>query len=117
MPGEIGRRNGRDSIEIETSHGLCVSATTTAVVTAAGRSTGQIDAALAADNRTLARNAYLTDEASKGFVIDNQLAGKVQTGGAQLLEQADGVDQVEMAIEGGQQQRGQPKLRVIGDAP
>ncbi|WP_323980881.1 TonB-dependent siderophore receptor [Aeromonas media] len=41
------------------------------------------NAALAADNRTLARNAYLTDEASKGFVIDNQLAGKVQTGGAQ----------------------------------
>ncbi|WP_429170634.1 TonB-dependent siderophore receptor [Aeromonas rivipollensis] len=41
------------------------------------------NAALAADNRTLARNAYLTDEASKGFVIDNQLAGKVQTGVAQ----------------------------------
>lgn len=41
------------------------------------------NAALAADNRTLARNAYLTDETSKGFVIDNQLAGKVQTGGAQ----------------------------------
>ncbi|WP_429039332.1 TonB-dependent siderophore receptor [Aeromonas media] len=41
------------------------------------------NAALAADNRTLARNAYLTDEASRGFVIDNQLAGKVQTGGAQ----------------------------------
>ncbi|MCH7373191.1 MULTISPECIES: TonB-dependent siderophore receptor [Aeromonas] len=41
------------------------------------------NAALAADNRTLARNAYLTDEHSKGFVIDNQLAGKVQTGAAQ----------------------------------
>lgn len=41
------------------------------------------NAALAADNRTLARNAYLTDEASKGFVIDNQLAGKVMTGLAQ----------------------------------
>ena len=41
------------------------------------------NAALAADNRTLARNAYLTDEASKGFVIDNQLAGKVMTGPAQ----------------------------------
>ena len=41
------------------------------------------NAALAADNRTVARNAYLTDEASKGFVIDNQLAGKVQTGPAQ----------------------------------
>ncbi|MDM5059609.1 TonB-dependent siderophore receptor [Aeromonas rivipollensis] len=41
------------------------------------------NAALAADNRTLARNAYLTDEHSKGFVIDNQLAGKVQIGEAQ----------------------------------
>ncbi|HCH53034.1 MAG TPA: TonB-dependent siderophore receptor [Aeromonas sp.] len=41
------------------------------------------NAALAADNRTLARNAYLTDEASKGFVIDNQLAGKVMMGPAQ----------------------------------
>ncbi|WP_338892122.1 TonB-dependent siderophore receptor [Aeromonas rivipollensis] len=41
------------------------------------------NAALAADNRTLTRNAYLTDEASKGFVIDNQLAGKVMTGPAQ----------------------------------
>ncbi|HHQ4929253.1 TPA: TonB-dependent siderophore receptor [Aeromonas hydrophila] len=41
------------------------------------------NAALAADNRTLARNAYLTDEESRGFVIDNQLAGKVQTGKAQ----------------------------------
>ncbi|MEH8152299.1 TonB-dependent siderophore receptor [Aeromonas caviae] len=41
------------------------------------------NAALGADNRTLARNAYLTDEDSRGFVIDNQLAGKVQTGAAQ----------------------------------
>jgi iron complex outermembrane receptor protein len=41
------------------------------------------NAALAADNRTLARNAYLTDEDSRGFVIDNQLAGKVMTGPAQ----------------------------------
>ena len=41
------------------------------------------NAALAADNRTLARNAYLTDEDSRGVVIDNQLAGKVQTGSAQ----------------------------------
>lgn len=41
------------------------------------------NAALAADNRTVARNAYLTDEDSRGFVIDNQLAGKVQTGVAQ----------------------------------
>lgn len=41
------------------------------------------NAALAADYRTLARNAYLTDEDSRGFVIDNQLAGKVQTGAAQ----------------------------------
>ncbi|MFM4902785.1 TonB-dependent siderophore receptor [Aeromonas hydrophila] len=41
------------------------------------------NAALAADHRTLARNAYLTDEDSRGFVIDNQLAGKVQTGKAQ----------------------------------
>ncbi|MFM5253560.1 TonB-dependent siderophore receptor [Aeromonas hydrophila] len=41
------------------------------------------NAALAADHRTLARNAYLTDEESRGFVIDNQLAGQVQTGKAQ----------------------------------
>ncbi|USV59202.1 TonB-dependent siderophore receptor [Aeromonas encheleia] len=41
------------------------------------------NAPLAADNRTLARNAYLTDEDSRGFVIDNQLAGKLQTGAAQ----------------------------------
>lgn len=41
------------------------------------------NAPLAADNRTLARNAYLTDEDSRGFVIDNQLAGKVMTGPAQ----------------------------------
>ncbi|AVP84849.1 TonB-dependent siderophore receptor [Aeromonas hydrophila] len=41
------------------------------------------NAALAADHRTLARNAYLTDEDSRGFVIDNQLAGQVQTGKAQ----------------------------------
>ncbi|HDZ8832864.1 TPA: TonB-dependent siderophore receptor [Aeromonas dhakensis] len=41
------------------------------------------NAALEADHRTLARNAYLTDEESRGFVIDNQLAGKVQTGKAQ----------------------------------
>ncbi|MFM1680828.1 TonB-dependent siderophore receptor [Aeromonas salmonicida] len=40
------------------------------------------NAALAADHRTLARNAYLTDEDSRGFVIDNQLAGKVMTGSA-----------------------------------
>lgn len=41
------------------------------------------NAALAADNRTLARNAYLTDEESRGFVIDNQLVGQMQTGKAQ----------------------------------
>ncbi|MBV7437436.1 TonB-dependent siderophore receptor [Aeromonas sp. sif2416] len=41
------------------------------------------NAPLAADNRTLARNAYLTDEDSRGFVIDNQLAGKLKTGAAQ----------------------------------
>lgn len=41
------------------------------------------NAPLAADNRTLARNAYLTDEDSRGFVIDNQLAGKLMTGTAQ----------------------------------
>ena len=37
-----------------------------------------------------------------------QQRDRVQAGGAQLLEQADGVDQIEMAVEGGQQQaRGQ----------
>lgn len=39
--------------------------------------------ALEVDHRTLTRNAYLTDEDSRGFVIDNQLAGRVQTGAAQ----------------------------------
>ncbi|MDF6014885.1 TonB-dependent siderophore receptor [Vibrio harveyi] len=32
---------------------------------------------LAADNRTIGRNAYLTDEDSTSFVIDNQLSGYV----------------------------------------
>lgn len=41
------------------------------------------NAALGADDRTLARNAYLTNEESKGFVIDNQLAGKLATGSVQ----------------------------------
>ncbi|MCG9775006.1 TonB-dependent receptor plug domain-containing protein, partial [Vibrio diabolicus] len=36
--------------------------------------------ALEADNRTVGRNAYLTDEKSKSFVIDNQLSGYVKTG-------------------------------------
>ncbi|WP_261843481.1 TonB-dependent siderophore receptor [Aliamphritea ceti] len=34
----------------------------------------------AADNRTLNRRAYLTDESSKGFTVDNQLSGRVQLG-------------------------------------
>ena len=50
---------------------------------ASARQRNTYNGALAADDRTLARNAYLTDEASKGFVIDNQLSGKVQTGSAQ----------------------------------
>ncbi|NMV12831.1 TonB-dependent siderophore receptor, partial [Vibrio parahaemolyticus] len=36
--------------------------------------------ALEADNRTVGRNAYLTDEKSKSFVIDNQLSGYIKTG-------------------------------------
>ncbi|MCR9686150.1 TonB-dependent siderophore receptor [Vibrio antiquarius] len=36
--------------------------------------------ALEADNLTVGRNAYLTDEKSKSFVIDNQLSGYVKTG-------------------------------------
>ncbi|WP_281188716.1 TonB-dependent siderophore receptor [Vibrio harveyi] len=35
---------------------------------------------LAADNRTIGRNAYLTDEESTSFVIDNQLSGYVAHG-------------------------------------
>ena len=35
---------------------------------------------LYADMRTLGRNAYLTDETSKSFVIDNQLSGHFKTG-------------------------------------
>lgn len=35
---------------------------------------------LAADQRTLSRNAYLTDETGKGITVDNQLSGIVMTG-------------------------------------
>ncbi len=35
---------------------------------------------LAADNRTLNRRAYLTDESSKGFTVDNQLSGNLHWG-------------------------------------
>ncbi|MCR9770047.1 TonB-dependent siderophore receptor [Vibrio harveyi] len=35
---------------------------------------------LAADNRTIGRNAYLTDEDSTSFVIDNQLSGYIAHG-------------------------------------
>ena len=35
---------------------------------------------LADDNRTVGRNAYLTDEQSTSFVVDNQLSGFVKTG-------------------------------------
>lgn len=35
---------------------------------------------LAADGRTLSRQAYLTDEATTGFTIDNQFSGRFQTG-------------------------------------
>lgn len=36
--------------------------------------------ALAADNRTLSRRAYFTDETSEGFTVDNQLSGLIRTG-------------------------------------
>ncbi|MCK0163803.1 TonB-dependent siderophore receptor [Marinobacter sp. S6332] len=35
---------------------------------------------LAADGRTLSREAYLTDEATTGFTIDNQVSGRFQIG-------------------------------------
>jgi len=35
---------------------------------------------LAADQRTLSRRAYLTDEQSRGITMDNQLAGRIQLG-------------------------------------
>ena len=38
---------------------------------------------LAADGRTLSREAYLTDEATTGFTIDNQVSGRFQTGAAE----------------------------------
>lgn len=38
--------------------------------------------ALAADGRTLSRAAYLTDEATTGFTVDNQFSGRFQTGAA-----------------------------------
>lgn len=37
-------------------------------------------AGLANDGRTLKRRAYLTDEASKGFTVDNQLSGIIKSG-------------------------------------
>ncbi|MBU2952972.1 TonB-dependent siderophore receptor [Marinobacter sp. F3R08] len=37
---------------------------------------------LAADGRTLSRAAYLTDEATTGFTVDNQFSGRFQTGQA-----------------------------------
>lgn len=36
--------------------------------------------ALAADNRTLSRQAYFTDESTEGFTVDNQLSGLFRTG-------------------------------------
>ena len=38
---------------------------------------------LAADNRTLGRRAYLTDEESEGITIDNQLSGRIDWGRVQ----------------------------------
>lgn len=38
------------------------------------------NAPLAADQRTVARNAYLTDEVSHGLVIDNQLSARLDVG-------------------------------------
>ena len=38
---------------------------------------------LAANGRTLSRAAYLTDEATTGFTVDNQFSGRFQTGQAQ----------------------------------
>lgn len=38
---------------------------------------------LANDSRTLSREAYLTDEATTGFTIDNQLSGRFKTGAAE----------------------------------
>ncbi len=37
---------------------------------------------LAADGRTLSRQAYLTDETTTGFTVDNQFSGRFQTGSA-----------------------------------
>lgn len=37
---------------------------------------------LAADGRTLSREAYLTDETTNGFTVDNQFSGRFQTGRA-----------------------------------
>lgn len=42
--------------------------------------TNTYGAGLAADGRTLSRQAYLTDEATTGFTIDNQFSGRFQTG-------------------------------------
>jgi iron complex outermembrane receptor protein len=38
---------------------------------------------LAPDQQTLIRSAYITDESQHGFVVDNQLAGKFNTGGVE----------------------------------
>lgn len=42
--------------------------------------TNTYSTALDADDRTLYRRAYLTDEKTTGFTVDNQLSGRFQTG-------------------------------------
>ena len=42
--------------------------------------TNTYSTALDADGRTLYRRAYLTDESTTGFTVDNQLSGRIRTG-------------------------------------
>lgn len=57
--------------------------------------TNTYSTALDADGRTLYRRAYLTDEATTGFTVDNQLSGRFNTGSVEhnILV---GVDYIEL---------------------
>lgn len=45
--------------------------------------TNTYNTGLATDGRTLGRQAYLTDESTNGFTVDNQFSGRFQTGRVQ----------------------------------
>ncbi|WP_353385953.1 TonB-dependent siderophore receptor [Halopseudomonas sabulinigri] len=66
---------------------------------------------LAADQRTLGRRAYLTDETTEGFAVDNQLSGIVMTGALEhnlLL----GVDYTKMESDIGYEDAAAPSIDI-----